>query len=49
MGGSIAALPIAALGVVGTLASGLLTQRAAARARMVELEHDQRHRRDEED
>ncbi|MFI9781365.1 hypothetical protein ACIHCV_43315 [Streptomyces sp. NPDC051956] len=49
MGGSIAALVIAALGVIGTLASGLLTQRAAACARMVELEHDQRHRRGEED
>ncbi|MGW4935136.1 hypothetical protein ACWEQH_19260 [Streptomyces sp. NPDC004166] len=49
MGGSTAALVIAALGVAGTLASGLLTQRAAARARMAELEQDHRHRRAEEE
>jgi hypothetical protein len=48
VGSSLAALLIAALGVAGTLASGLLTQRAGARARMAELEHDQRNRRAEE-
>ena len=48
MGGSLAALLIAALGVIGTLTSGLLTQHVSARARMAELEHDHRTRRAEE-
>ncbi|GAA1178272.1 hypothetical protein [Pseudonocardia alaniniphila] len=49
MGGSLAALLIAALGVIGTLSSALLTQHVNARARMAELEHDHRTRRAEED
>lgn len=49
MGGVAASLVIAALGVAGTPASGLLTQRAAARARMAELAHDLRARQAEEE
>ncbi|WP_436776987.1 hypothetical protein [Yinghuangia sp. YIM S09857] len=45
----VATLAVAALGVAGTLASGLLTQRAATRARIAELEHDRRLRLAEEE
>ncbi|GAA3086724.1 hypothetical protein GCM10010464_58200 [Pseudonocardia yunnanensis] len=48
MGSPLAASIIAALGVIGTLLSGLLTQHVSARARMAELEHDHRTRRAEE-
>jgi hypothetical protein len=48
VGSPLAASLIAALGVIGTLLSGLLTQHVSARARMAEMEHDHRTRRAEE-
>ncbi|MFI9202776.1 hypothetical protein [Streptomyces sp. NPDC053048] len=44
MSNSVTSLLIAFVGIVGTLASGLLTQRAAERSKARELEHAERQR-----
>ncbi|MDT0450528.1 hypothetical protein [Streptomyces hesseae] len=47
MSGSVISLVIAFLGILGTLASGLMTQRLVEKAKAKELEHAERQRVDE--
>ncbi|MFD5935700.1 hypothetical protein [Streptomyces sp. NPDC060333] len=47
MSAAVVSLIIAFLGIVGTLASGLLTQRLAGKAKAAELAHSERQRIDE--
>lgn len=47
MSASLSALIVAVVGVLGTLASGLLAQRSAMRTKLAELEHVERQRHEE--